>query len=47
MPSAKQKLQVNESKASGFDFALLAQKYEVVMTPKISDACPEVGRDRK
>ena len=28
MPSAKQKLQVNESKASGFDFDLLADSYD-------------------
>jgi len=47
MPSAKQNLQVNESKASRFDFNLLAQKYEVVMTRKISNACSEVGRDNK
>ncbi len=28
MPSAKQKLQINESKASGFDFNLLADSYD-------------------
>jgi len=27
-------------------FERLAQKYEVVMTVKISNACPEVGRDK-
>jgi len=28
-------------------FERLAEKYEVVMTAKISNACPEVGRDNR
>ena len=44
MRSAERKLQINESEASRFDFDLLAEEYEVVMTAKISNACPEVNK---